>query len=269
MNFNFLNQKSSEIRIGILEMAAKSGKAHLGGTFSCVDILVALYYGGFLTPKSTSPIRPRFILSKGHACMALYSIFLDLGLLDKKRVESYGKNGGLGGQIDLSIRSIDNNTGSLGHAVGLAAGMALAAKIDCADFPIFILTGDAEMYEGSVWEAMMFSSQLKLKNIVLIIDRNRLSVTAPLEEEGPFEKFPEKVKSFGWNFRQVNGHNFKDLIRALNEVKKSKKLTVINANTIKGKGVSFMENQIRWHHGVPSPELLEKARKELLGTEEV
>ncbi|MBS3903030.1 MAG: transketolase [Anaplasmataceae bacterium] len=262
----FLEKKSRLVRFEVLEAAVRGGKGHLGGTYSCVDLLVALYYGGLLKfdPKNTNdPERDRFILSKGHACLAVYSIYKDLEIISPEKFRTYGQDGGLGGQLDINLSGVDFNTGSLGHSVGVAAGMALAAKKNNQSFKAATLIGDAELFEGSIWEAMMFASENKLNNLVVIIDRNRLSVTASLEDDSVFENFEGKVKSFGWNYYEANGHDFVDILKVFENIKVSTKPSMVVANTVKGKGVSFMENGLKWHSGLPSTEEVERARQEL------
>ena len=261
-----LEDKAKRIRLEVFDASIKAGKGHLGGTFSCVDLLTALYYGGILnfSPKnSADDNRDRFILSKGHACLALFAIFKDLGTISLEDYESYGKDGGLGGQLDINMPGVDFNTGSLGHAVGVASGMALACKMDKKNFRVFAMVGDAELFEGSMWEGMIFASENKLNNVVVIIDRNKLSVTAALENDSVFQNFEKKIKNFGWDYHEINGHDFKNILEISEIIKKADQPVMVLANTIKGKGVSFMENNLRWHHGVPTKEEVELARREL------
>lgn len=262
-----LKQKSAWVRLEVLESIARTGKGHIGGTYSCTDILVALYYAGILQfdkKNSKNPDRDRFILSKGHACLALFAIFLDLGILTKQRYDEYGINGGsLGGQLDLSIPGVEYNTGSLGHALGIACGMAIAAKLDGKKYKNYVLMGDAECYEGSVWESIMFASKHGLNNVIAIVDRNRLSVTEVLDDEEVFGDFEKKMELFGWNAYEINGHSFEEILDVFKKAKDSDRPVMIVANTIKGRGISFMENGVKWHHSVPNAKELETARKEL------
>jgi len=261
-----LENISKRIKLAVLELAVSKGKGHLGGTFSCLDLLVALYYDNHLridSQNSLSENRDRFILSKGHACLALYIILKDLGFLSTDELQSYGDNGGLGAQLDISLKGIDWNTGSLGHALGVASGMALASKIDDRNFFAWTMLGDAEMSEGSVWEAICYAGDKKINNLVCIVDRNRLSVTEILDNEGIFRNFESTLINLGWNSVEINGHNFNEIAIAFRNAKVSERPTMILANTVKGKGVSFMENNLKWHHGVPSATELEIARFEL------
>ena len=265
-NNNLLINISKKLRLETLNMIEKKGNGHIGGTFSCIDILVSLYYGDILKINKnnfTDNNRNRFILSKGHACLALYKILLDLKIINKKTYESYGENGGLGGQLDMNVPGVDWVTGSLGHAIGVSNGFALASKIDKLNFKSYVLLGDAECDEGSIWESIMFAGSHKLNNLIVLVDRNRLSVTDTIDENSYFNKFDVLLKSLGWNYYEINGHSIYQIVNSLKKANTSKKPVMILCNTIKGKGVSFMENNIKWHHSLPSVSEFEKARKEL------
>ncbi len=266
MNVDKLKEKARSIRLQVLDSVYKAGKGHLGGTYSSIELLVALYYGKILNFKSKDSKwinRDRFILSKGHACLALYAIFLDLKMISKKIYDSYGKSGGLGGQLDTNTSGVDFNTGSLGHSIGVGAGMALAAKLNKQNYRVFQIIGDAEIFEGSVWEAIIFASEHNLNNLICVIDRNRLMVTDVLEDEGVYKDFSKKIASFGWEYFEIDGHDLKQILEVYEKSKSSKKPIMIVANTIKGKGVSFMENVAKWHHGAVNKEQYEQARREL------
>ena len=272
MQIKQLQQKAAWVRRQVLEAIAAKGKGHIGGTYSCTDVLVALYYAGILRIDLKNPRQPdrdRFILSKGHACLALYSIYLDQGIFTPEKFAEYGVDGGsLGGQLDIHIPGAEYNTGSLGHALGIGCGMALAAKMDEKKYKTYILMGDAECLEGSVWESVMFASEHGLNNLIGIVDRNRLSVTDVLDDEHVFRNFKEKLQMFGWNAQVINGHSFEEILSAFEAAKNSDKPFMLLANTIKGKGISFMENGIKWHHSVPTPAELDKARAELKKNED-
>jgi transketolase len=267
MDISFLKKKSSYVRISALEDAVRGGKGHLGGTFSCIEILVFLYYGGILNidPKDyKNPSRDYFFIGKGHACLAIYPILKDLGFIGNERYMEYGLDGStLGGQLDLSIPGAENNTGSLGHALGLAAGVALSRKIDNKNNKSFALLGDAECEEGSIWEAILFAADNNLNNLICIIDRNRLSVTRVMETGNLFAHFDKKMEMFGWNCRMVNGHSFEELNDAFKSIGTNNKPTMIVANTVKGKGISFMEGKTKWHHSIPTDKEVSIARREL------
>lgn len=268
MTITKLQRKAQKVRYEVLESVEQAGKGHLGGTFSCVEILVMFYYGGILKIDANNPAsgnRDRFILSKGHACLAIYSIFRDLGIISNHDFQSYGKDGGLGGQLDISTPGVDFNTGSLGHSIGLATGMAISAKKDKKNYKVFTLIGDSELYEGSLWEAIIFASEQKLNNLICVIDRNRLMVTDVIDEGGVYLNFKEKIESFGWGYIEVDGHDLDKLAAVFKLARNADKPTMILANTIKGKGVSFMENDLMWHHSVPSKEQFILAKKEVAG----
>lgn len=266
-NLNYLQRKASEIRLMALKNVVKSGKGHLGGSFSCVELLVSLYYGKFIKICPTNPKDPKrdfFIMGKGHACLSLYPILLDLGFISQERYNEYGMNGStLGGQLDTSIPGVEYNTGSLGHALGICAGFALSAKLDGRINKSIALVGDAECDEGSIWEAIFFAAENKLNNLVCIIDRNRLSVTKVIESDVILGNFESKMSMFGWKCKVIDGHNFSEIFEALENSEHTSQPLMILANTIKGKGVSFMENVTKWHHSVPSEKEVEIAEKEL------
>ncbi len=262
-----LRKIAAFVRVSALEDAVRAQKGHLGGTFSCVELLVSLYYGGFLDVdriRSRSKERDFFFMGKGHACLALYPILKDLGFISEDRYYEYGKDGSsLGGQLDTSILGAENNTGSLGHALGLACGVALSAKLDGRTQKAVALLGDAECEEGSIWEAIFFAAEHELKNVTCIVDRNRLSVTRVMENSVVFDQFVEKMSLFGWNCVEIDGHDFGEIGDALDVSEKSDQPTIILANTIKGKGISFMEDVTKWHHTMPSEKEVEIARAEL------
>ena len=226
---------------------------------------MALYYGGILKYDSNNPQwnqRDRFILSKGHAAIALYVILADLGYFDKKELKLFNDGGMLGEHPDINIPGIEVNSGSLGHGLGIGSGMALAAKIDVKQYKTFVLLGDGECNEGSIWEAAMFASHHNLENLIAIVDRNKLCIHGTTEEINQLEPLDKKFQAFGWHVENVNGHNINEIIAKLkvNHVYKPK---MIIANTIKGKGVSFMENITKWHHGSISKEHYKRAKIEL------
>lgn len=266
-----LQIKANQIRHQILEIIAGANKGHIGGAFSCIDILTALYYGGILSYHSDNPnweLRDRFILSKGHSVIALYAILADLGFFPKSALDTFGKNGTiLGGHPSQNISGIEADTGSLGHGLGIASGMALAAKLDNKDFMTVVLLGDGECYEGSVWEAAQFAGFHRLNNLVAIVDRNCQCATDFTEDCLGQEPFADKWNAFNWDVREVDGHSLEELIglfESLRERQSQRPIAVI-AHTIKGKGVSFMERRIEWHHSVPKGDQLIQARREIHG----
>jgi transketolase len=264
-----LQRKAKLIRGRILEMVVSANKGHIGGAFSCSDILVALYYGGILRFDPGKPDwseRDRFILSKGHSGIALYAILADLGYFPLQVLSSFCQNGSiLGGHPDRNIPGVEIDTGSLGHGLGVAAGLALCAKMEKRDYLSVVLLGDGECYEGSVWEAAIFSAHHELNNLVAIVDRNRQCATDFTEDCNRLEPLAGKWRAFNWDVREINGHSFVELLDALKDLRlrRSPRPLALIAATVKGKGVPFMEGRIKWHHGVPSGENLDIARKEI------
>jgi transketolase len=248
-------------------LSGRSG--HLVSSFSCADILVALYYGGVLRFDPDNPgwsERDRFIMSKGHGAISLYPILADLGFFPTDELAKFCCGDGvLGAHPDNNIPGMEAVTGSLGHGLGIAAGLALAAKMDKKEYRTIALLSDGECYEGAVWEAAMFASHRQLNNLVGIIDRNGLTVTEFTEESLHLDPLEEKWKAFGWDAITIDGHAFVEILAALENLRsaRSTKPTMIIANTVKGKGVSFMENSPLWHTGLPTGGQIEIALKEL------
>lgn len=265
----YLRKKSNWVRRQILEMIASAGKGHIGGALSCTDILVTLYYVGILKFDARNPEwekRDRFILSKGHSAAALYAILSDLGYFLTSELSIYQKEGCiLSGHPYKRIPGIEVDTGSLGHGLGVGAGLALSAKMNKEDFLTFVLLGDGECYEGSVWEAAMFASHHKLNNLVGILDNNGICSTDFIKDCLELEPLQDKWQAFGWDVRMVDGHSFEELIANFGDFRfrKSQRPLMVIADTVKGKGISFMENNPYWHHAVPNAQQLEAARKEL------
>lgn len=267
MEEKLLADKSRWLRLAVLDLVKRSRKGHIGGAFSCADILCSLFYGGLMNFRPEDPLwteRDRFILSKGHSAIALYPIMADLGYFSHDELENYCKEGGmLGGHPDRNIPGIEADTGSLGHGLAVACGMAYALKERGSKSKVYVLLGDGECYEGSVWEGAMFAGHHGLDNIVAIVDRNGQCVTDYTEDCNRLEPFNDKWKSFGWEVKTVDGHSHRDILNALYNYT-NRPLCVI-AETVKGKGVSFMERSIEWHHGVPDEKLYEQAKRELAG----
>ena len=263
-----LEKRSKWVRLNVFEYTVRAKKGHLGGTFSCTDILVALYYAGIMRFDKDNlqwKERDRFLIGKGHASLALFHIWENLGILDKDILATYGSNGGLGGQLDITIPGAEHNTGSLGHAIGVGAGIALAAKLDRLSSKVFFMIGDAECDEGAIWESVMFAAEHKLNNLIGIIDRNRLSVTGIVEDDKGSGRIEDKLQACKWACRVIDGHSFRDILNAFKDLDSLDRPLMIIANTVKGKGVSFMENGIKWHHSIPTEEETIQARLELTG----
>lgn len=268
MNIPYLEKKAAEVRQALVETVAKAGKGHIGGALSCADILTLLYYGEVLRFKPENPAwddRDRFILSKGHVAMVLYVILADLGFFPKAELGRVNRGGRLGEHPDRGIPGIEIDSGSLGHGLGIGTGLALAAKLNTRNYLTVVLLGDGECYEGSSWEAAMLAAHHQLNRLIAIVDRNRQCVTDFTENINKLEPLAEKWRAFGWEVREVDGHSFQELAAASKDwrARADPRPLVIIAETVKGKGISFMERQIAWHHGGVSGEKLEKARREL------
>jgi transketolase len=261
--------KARSVRRRVLEMISGAGRGHIGGSFSATDILVALYHGKLLRFNPQEPKwdqRDRFILSKGHSSEALYAVLSDVGYFDAEILQGYGESGNmLGCHPDHFVPGIEVSTGSLGHGLGIGAGLALGAKLDGSDMRCVVLLGDGECYEGSVWESAMFGAHHNLNNLVAIIDRNGQITLDRNEDINQQEPFADKWKSFGWETLEIDGHSFQALFDAWEHItqRKSDRPIALIAKTKKGKGVSFMEGDLHWHHNVPKGEQLTMAREEL------
>lgn len=251
-------------------MAVKAKAGYIASSFSCIDILVALYQGGILhvKPKNKKWLnRDRFILSKGQAAVALYAVLADLGFFSVSELMTFTQKGSrLGGHTEDTILGVEVFTGSLGHGLSIAAGMALSTKMDKKGYICTALLGDVECHEGSVWEAAMFASYHRLNNLVVIVDHNDLSATDFIKKYLDVAPLEKKWESFGWETAVINGHSFKDILSVLGNIRLrspgDKPFTII-ALTTKGRGVSFMENKPIWHYRVPIGKELKIARKEL------
>ncbi len=257
-----------EVRKDILKMTSEAQSGHPGGAMSAADIIVTLYYYKMRhnpeNPKWEK--RDRFVLSKGHVCPALYSVLARTGYFPLEKLHEFRKiDGDLQGHPDMhKTPGIEISTGSLGHGIGAAVGMALGLKLDKNDSRVYCMIGDGEAQEGSVWEASMAASHYNLDNLVVILDNNNLQIDGPVDDVMSIYPAVEKWKAFGWHVLEINGHDFKEIKAALDEADSVKfKPTMIVAKTIKGKGVSFMENRAEWHGKALPPDLLKEALKEL------
>lgn len=267
---NYLKNKSNFVRNKVLDIIVSANKGHIGGAFSCTDIIVSIYYSGIFNFSSNKKLenRDRFILSKGHSCPSLYVVLSDLGYFQNSELNTFCKNNSrLEGHPDINIPGIDVTTGSLGQGLSIGVGMSLSSKLDKNEFYTIVLLGDCECHEGSVWESVMFAGHHKLNNLIAIIDYNKQCATDFPEDSINLESIINKWKSFNWNVLTLNGHSFLELINGFNKIKDSKNITeqptVIIAETIKGKGVSFMEKELIWHHTIPSGNNINIAKKEL------
>ena len=265
-----LESIAKNIRISIIKMLNRAGSGHPGGSLSACEILTVLYFKEMnVEPKNPYwEDRDRFVLSKGHGAPVLYGVLAEKGYFPKGELDNLRKiNSMLQGHPDMKgTPGVDMTTGSLGQGLPAANGMALAGKIDNKDYRVYALIGDGEVQEGIIWEAAMFAAHYKLDNITVFLDHNGLQIDGANEDIMNIEPIGEKFKSFGWHTIDIDGHSFDEIINAIDEAKDTKgKPTVIIARTIKGKGVSFMENQAGWHGKAPSDEETKQALKELGG----
>jgi len=263
-----LKDRALEVRKWILELACKRGGLHVGGDLSMTDAMVAMFNTMRKDPQNPKwPERDRFILSKGHGAGCLYIVLAQLGYFDKNLpLTTYNAFGSAFGMHPTkNIPGVEIPTGSLGHGLPISVGVALAGRLNGADYRVFTLMGDGEVQEGSVWEAAMAAHQYKLGNLVAVIDRNQLSLDGLTEETMALEPLAAKWEAFGWNAISVDGHDMGRLVEAFNNLPAadSDKPTVIIANTVKGKGISFMEMVPDWHAGSVDTEQLEVCYAEL------
>lgn len=266
-----LQLKSIQYRQKILRYITEAGAGHTGGSLSCVDILNVLYNRVMhVSPRNfASPDRDRYIQSKGHSVEALYVVLADQGFFPETELETLCHyQSPYVGHPTRKVPGIEMNTGALGHGLPICVGMAIAGKLDAAKYRVFTLLGDGEMAEGSNWEAAMAAAHYKLDNLVAILDHNTLQITGHTRDVCSNEPLDEKFAAFGWHVVSVNGHDFAELTEVLTAPPQSGKPTMIIANTVKGRGVSFMENVVSWHHGVPSAEQYELAQNELAAAEQ-
>lgn len=267
-----LEARANWLRKQVFEMSARARQGHLASVLSEIEILVALYYGGVLNCDPKDPDRDRVIVSKGHATMGLYPILADKGYFPKSELEKYGTFDGnlkIFGNID--IPGIDATTGSLGHGIGIACGYCLAAKRDNKKSRTFVILSEGEMYEGSVWESALFAAHNNLDNLIVILDRNHKIILGDTEECVRLEPIKDKWESFGWNTFVAEGHSHGDLLEIFHSIERGNRHTskvilapsVIIAETVKGKGLSFMEGRPEWHYTNLTNELIEQGRREL------
>lgn len=262
-----LQRKALELRKDVLDMVVRAGAGHIGGDFSVMEILVTLYYKHLRVdpqdPRAAG--RDRFILSKGHSVEAYYAVLADRGFFPKERLAEYARPGSdLIGHPTAKIPGIETNSGSLGHGLSVGAGMALAGKMDRAGYRVYVVMGDGELAEGSVWEAAMFAGHHRLDNLCAVVDRNRLQISGGTEDILRLEPLRERFSSFGWRVIPASGNDTSSLDAAFTKATVPVGAPcVILADTVKGCGVSFMENRAGWHHRVPSDEEYQQAAEEL------
>ncbi|NLG84313.1 MAG: transketolase [Firmicutes bacterium] len=264
----FLYRKAVTVRLELLEMIYRAGSGHVGGALSSVDLLVVLFYAimRYRPEEPDWPERDRFILSKGHSCEGYYVILADRGFFPREELQRFMKfDALLMGHPSPKIPGVEIATGSLGHGLSTSVGIALAGKMDSLSYRVYCLMGDGEMTEGSVWEAAMAAAHYRLDNLVCIVDRNGLQISGPTQEVMNTEPLSSRWKAFGWETFEIDGHDIRSIRETLLNLPRRGKPTLVIANTVKGKGVSFMEGDPRWHHRVPSEEEFRMAVAELKG----
>ena len=265
---NELKNIAKQIRIDIINQVYGAKSGHPGGSLSCSDIFTVLYFNQMnINEKEPKDLlRDRFVLSKGHCAPALYATLAEKGFFDKDELSRFRKiNGKLQGHPDMNkVVGVDMTTGSLGQGLSVANGMALTSKLNHDGYRVYCLLGDGEIEEGQIWEAAMTSSKYKLDNLCVILDYNNLQIDGTIEEVKGLDNIEGKFKNFGFNTIIVDGNNIEQLIDGFETAKITKgKPTIIIAKTIKGKGVSFMENKAEWHGKAPSQEEYQQAINEL------
>ena len=262
-----IRSKARAIRRHALTMVFEARLGHPGGDLSVADILATLYFGVLNVDPQTpqAPARDRLILSKGHASGALYATLAEAGFMPVETLMTYMKPlSALNGHPNRNyVPGVEANTGPLGHGLPIAVGVAIAGQIDKADYRVFVVTGDGELQEGSNWEAAMLAGHRRLANLTLVVDRNRLQQGARVSETNEVEPLADKFRAFGWDVVEADGHDPGSLLDAFAPRADRKKPLCVLARTIKGKGVSYMEDQAAWHHGIPSKAQLDQAMAEL------
>ncbi len=265
-----LEQKAAAVRLQVMETALAAGKGHVPPAFSWVEIGVTLFHGGVLRVRPGDPAwlaRDRFILSKGHGCLTLYALLADLGFFPSSELATFARDGSrIAGHPDPLLPGVEVVSGSLGHGLGLAAGLALSARHEGAEWIAATVLGDGECHEGSIWEAAAFASHHRLGNLLAIVDRNRLGATTSTERSSALEPFADRWRAVGWDVREVDGHDIGALQTACDDLPRGRSgpPRVVIAETIKGKGVSFMESSESWHHRMPRGSEIDEARSQLV-----
>jgi len=263
-----LQEISGRLRITIIEMLHKAGSGHPGGSLSAIDIITALYFARMKhDPKRPDwPERDRFVLSKGHGVPALYAVMAEMGYFPKEELMTLRELGSRlqGHPVNHALPGIEACTGSLGQGLSVAQGMALASRMEGSPFRVYCMIGDGEMQEGQIWEAAMSAPKFGLDELTVFLDYNKGQIDGPVQEVMPIEPIAEKWRAFNWHVIGIDGHRFDEILGAVDEARATKgRPTIIIADTVKGKGVSFMEHQIAWHGVAPNEEQTEKALEEL------
>lgn len=254
-------------RMDVIDLIRSAGNGHMAGSLSCLDILTVLYERVLrISPETLHhPERDRYVQSKGHAVEALYVVLAGAGLLDRALLDTYLRFGThLVGHATRSVPGIEQSTGALGHGLSIGVGMAIAGKQNELGYRVFVLMGDGELAEGSVWEAAMSASHYDLDNLVAIVDRNRYQIAGSTAEIMNSEPLADKFAAFGWNVHEIDGHDLVQIEHTLSSAPTVPgRPTMVLADTVKGSGISYMEHNIRWHHKVPNDEEYAIARQDV------
>ena len=267
MKTNELKQKCEQLRLNLIQLIHSGKTGHTGGDLSVLNVLTVLFYRILNVDPAhpKMPERDRFVLSKGHCAEALYCVLCDKGFISQEELDNYGKDfSHLGGHPDVTIPGVEINTGALGHGLSAGVGMALAAKMKKESFKTYVVMGDGEQAEGSIYEAAMAANKYHLDNLVAIIDRNCLQITGPTEDVMPLEDIRERWTAFGWEVKEMNGDDIADIVSTLESIDfQNGRPHLLISKATKGLGVSFMENVAKWHHGVPNEDQYEQAVREI------
>lgn len=262
-----LKLKAEQLRLRLIQLIHDGHTGHTGGDLSVLNLMTVLYNRILnVDPKNPKmPERDRFILSKGHCAEALYCVLADKGFIAEEELKAYGTyHAHLGGHPDVTIPGVEINSGALGHGLAVGVGIALSAKMDQKGYHTFVVMGDGEQAEGSIYEAAMAANKYHLANLVAFIDRNGLQISGSTEDVMPLENIRERWTAFGWDVIDQNGDDIDDIVKVLTSIDfNNGKPHLIISHTTKGRGVSFMENVAKWHHGVPTEEQYEQAVKEI------
>ena len=268
-----LEKMAVQNRKNVLRLMRAGRMGHIGGALSAIDIMTALYFKIMrVDPQNPDwPQRDRFVLSAGHKCLALYATLAEKGFFSHTILDTYGALcSKLGGHPDMyKVPGVETNTGALGHGLSIAGGMAMGLKMDGLDAKVYVVMGDGELAEGSNWEAAAAASHHKLDNLLVFVDRNHLQISGPTVDVMSYEPLDKRWQAFGWSVREIDGHNMKQIVENATDIPfKKGKPSVIIADTVKSKGLSFLENKVEYHYWKASDEDLKVAEQELKKIEE-
>lgn len=273
IDYAMFKKHASNIRKNILETVNAAGSGHVGGSLSIVELLTALYFQEMNTDIQNPDWeeRDRLVMSKGHASPALYSVLAEKGFFPLDLLKTFRQiDSPLSGHVEMHVRGVDMSTGSLGQGLSVAVGMALAAKAEQKKYRVYCFIGDGELEEGQIWEATMCAGHYRLDNLVAIVDNNNLQIDGPITEIMSSYPIDSKFEAFNWHVIHIDGHDYEQIMKAFEEARNTKGCpTMILAKTVKGKGVSYMENNYTWHGKAPNQEEYQIAMRELCQADEV